>query len=185
MAPTFPSAESAENTDIPRFPAVILFDVNETLSDMSPMAQRFLDVGAPAQLAATWFATLLRDGFALTAAGAIAPFAQLGIGALRANLHGVLPHRAIDEAVAHIMEGFGKLPVHKDVIDGIPILAALDTRLVTLSNGATTVAQSLFERAGIGEHFEQLLSAEDAGVWNRHQAPTLTQLSNAASNRVT
>ena len=37
----------------------MLFDVNETLSDMSPIGQRFVDVGAPAHLAATWFAALL------------------------------------------------------------------------------------------------------------------------------
>jgi 2-haloacid dehalogenase len=47
----------------------MVFDVNETLSDMSPMAQRFSDVGAAAHQAATWFATLLRDGFALTVTG--------------------------------------------------------------------------------------------------------------------
>ena len=32
-------------------PSIILFDVNETLSDMSPMGQRFVDVGAPALVA--------------------------------------------------------------------------------------------------------------------------------------
>ena len=53
--------------DGPRRPALLVFDVNETLSDMSPMGQRFEDVGAPAHLATTWFAGLLRDGFALTA----------------------------------------------------------------------------------------------------------------------
>jgi len=63
-------------------PSVIVFDVNETLSDISPMTQRFADVGAPEHLARLWFATLLRDGFALTAAGASRPFAELGVGAL-------------------------------------------------------------------------------------------------------
>jgi hypothetical protein len=40
-------------------PSVIVFDVNETLSDMSPMAGRFADIGAPEHLAKLWFATLL------------------------------------------------------------------------------------------------------------------------------
>jgi 2-haloacid dehalogenase len=148
-----------------RLPAVILFDVNETLSDMSPMAERFVEVGAPAQLAATWFAALLRDGFALAAAGGTAPFAQLGVGVLRASLEGLPLHRSIDEAIEHIMGGFDELSVHGDVRDGIRALSALDTRLVTMSNGAPAVAQRLFERAGISEHFERLLSVESAGVW--------------------
>ncbi len=63
------------------------------------------------------------------------------------------------------MGGFDELTVHPDVLDGIPALAALPTRLVTLSNGAATVARRLFERAGIGEHFERLLTVEDAGIW--------------------
>ena len=32
-------------------PSVIVFDVNETLSDLEPMAQRFTDIGLHAQLA--------------------------------------------------------------------------------------------------------------------------------------
>ncbi|WP_251042171.1 hypothetical protein [Arthrobacter sp. ISL-30] len=59
-------------------PSVIVFDVNETLSDMSPMAARFTEVGAPDHLAKLWFAALLRDGFALTAAGGNGSFAEIG-----------------------------------------------------------------------------------------------------------
>ncbi len=59
-------------------PSVIVFDVNETLSDMAPMGQRFADVGADPRLARLWFAALLRDGFALTVAGAREDFAVLG-----------------------------------------------------------------------------------------------------------
>ncbi len=165
MDTTIPTSEGPVSIDGPRLPAVTLFDVNETLSDMSPLAKRFVDVGAPAHLAATWFAALLRDGFALTAAGSTAPFAQLGIGVLRAALDGPPLNRTVDEAIEHIMGGFDELSVHNDVQDGIPALAALNTRLVTLSNGAVSVAQRLFERAGIGQHFERLLSVEDAGIW--------------------
>lgn len=50
-------------------PGVIVFDVNETLSDMTPMAGRFTEVGAPGLFATVWFTALLRDGFALAASG--------------------------------------------------------------------------------------------------------------------
>lgn len=89
-------------------PSVIVFDVNETLSDMAPLADRFTEIGAPAALMQTWFAALLRDGFALTAAGANPRFAEVGKGVLR----GLLPsadglNRDVDEAVHHVMGGFG------------------------------------------------------------------------------
>jgi 2-haloacid dehalogenase len=40
--------------------------------------------------------------------------------------------------------------------------------LVTLSNGSTTVAHGLLERAGLLDHFERLLSVEDARAWKPH-----------------
>ncbi|KGH45338.1 hypothetical protein IN07_18015 [Modestobacter caceresii] len=146
-------------------PSVIVFDVNETLSDMSPMAQRFEDVGAPAQLAKLWFATLLRDGFALTAAGASHPFAELAVDALRTVLYGVDLERDTDAAVDHVMSGFTELTVHPDVPDGIRTLRASGQRLVTLTNGSTQVSERLLTDAGIRGQFEALLSVEDAGIW--------------------
>ncbi len=151
--------------DGPRRPTLLVFDVNETLSDMSPMGQRFEDVGAPAHLAKTWFAGLLRDGFALTAVNASEPFARLAAEALRTSLHGLSLKREPEEAVEHIMAGFAGLGVHADVPDGIRALSGLGIRLVTLSNGAASVAAGLFDRAGIRDNFEALLSVEQAGTW--------------------
>jgi len=144
---------------------VVLFDVNETLSDMAPMATRFQDVGAPPALAATWFASLLRDGFALTAAGASAPFAVIGAEVLRTLLPAYQLNRSLDEAVEHVLSGFGALPVHPDVPEGLRALVTGGQRLVTLSNGAAAVAEGLLERAGLTRYVERLLSVEDAGAW--------------------
>ena len=129
------------------------------------MARRFEDVGAPAHLATSWFAGLLRDGFALTAVHASESFAHIAAESLRVGLHGLPLDRGVAEAVSHIMEGFAGLSVHADVPDGIKALRGCAIRLVTLSNGSSSVAQALFERAGIGQHFEQLLTVDDAGRW--------------------
>lgn len=51
-------------------PRLLLFDVNETLSDLEPLRKRFEQVGASGRLLEVWFASTLRNGFALTAAGA-------------------------------------------------------------------------------------------------------------------
>lgn len=146
-------------------PSLLIFDVNETLSDMSPMGQRFKDVGAPAHLAQTWFAGLLRDGFALTAVGVNEPFASIAAEALRVILDGQPLNRSTEDAVQHVMEGFAGLPVHGDVPQGIRALADAGIRLVSLSNGSTSLAEGLFERAGIRSRFEALLSVEDAAFW--------------------
>jgi 2-haloacid dehalogenase len=144
---------------------VVVFDVNETLSDMSPMAHRFVEVGAEPGLAQTWFASLLRDGFALTAAGATERFAALARECLVALLAEVYLDRDVDDAVEHILAGFSSLHVHSDVPGGVVALADSGLRLVTLTNGASAVADGLLKRAGVRGSFEALLSVEDAGVW--------------------
>ena len=45
----------------------VLFDVNGTLSDLSPLRARLAEVGASGDLLPAWFAGVLRDGFALAA----------------------------------------------------------------------------------------------------------------------
>ena len=67
-------------------PTLIVLDVNETLSDMSPLESAFEDVGAPRAAAPLWFATTLRDGFALGMAGHNAPFLELAKDVLRTVL---------------------------------------------------------------------------------------------------
>ena len=159
------SADQPGSPDGSRRPALLVFDVNETLSDMAPMGQRFEDVGAPAHLAKTWFSAVLRDGFALAAAGASEPFARIAEEALRVNLHGLALTRDTEHAVEHVMAGFAALSVHADVPDGVTALHDLGLRMVTLSNGSASVAEALFDRAGVRGAFEALLSVEQAGIW--------------------
>lgn len=145
--------------------AVIVFDVNETLSDLAPMGQRFADVGADSALARLWFTSVLREGFALAAAGSSQPFAAVAEGVLRTLLAGTDLDRDLDASVDHVLTGFAALSMHPDVPDGVRALHAAGHRLVTLSNGSTGVAEQLLGRAGLRGAFEALLSVDDAGVW--------------------
>jgi 2-haloacid dehalogenase len=159
------SSDHPVSPDGPRRPRLLVFDVNETLSDMAPLSSRFEDVGAPAHLAKQWFAELLRDGFALTVSGDIESFATLGAEALRIRLHGQPLDRPLDAAVDHVMQKFSELGVHPDVVEGVRALSDLRIRLVTLSNGSTAVADALLQGAGVRDRFERLLTVEGAGVW--------------------
>ena len=148
-------------------PEVIVFDVNETLSDMSPMGRRFADAGAPEALAKLWFATLLREGFALAAAGDAAPFGEIGAEVLTGLLGGAgVPDPA--DTARRLAASVADLPLHPDVPDGIQALRTAGHRLVTLTNGPAHVAQKLFGAAGIRDEFEALLSVEDAPAWKPH-----------------
>ena len=146
-------------------PTVIAFDVNETLSDLSPLGARFVEVGASASAAPLWFAAVLRDGFALTAAGENPPFAGVAREVLLSQLSQSVLNRSVEEAARHVMDGFFSLELHADVASGIDRLHEDGFRLVTLSNGATAVAERLLTAGTIRDRFERLLSVEDAGAW--------------------
>lgn len=146
-------------------PRVVVFDVNETLSDLAPLAQRFASLGLPASLAPTWFAQVLRDGFALAAAGGSATFSTIAEAVLLDLFARQAPNRDVGASVQHVLGGFASLKVHPDVPGGVMALSAAGLRLVTLTNGATSVADGLLARAGVRDRFERLLSVEDAGAW--------------------
>ncbi|MGE0026358.1 MAG: haloacid dehalogenase type II [Thermoleophilia bacterium] len=149
----------------PDRPEVLAFDVNETLSDMEPLALRLADVGLEGHALPAWFASVLRDGFALAVSGASAPFAAVAQEVLRGMLPATRPGRALDDDVAHVMDGFAALSVHPDVATGLRGLADDGYRVVTLSNGSASVAERLLEGAGVRDRVEAVLSVEDVGVW--------------------
>lgn len=146
-------------------PKVIVFDVNETLSDMSTLSRSFEEVGASGHVATFWFAQVLRDGFALTSTGDSVQFAAIDASLLDATLDPVELTRPLDEVKKALLGAFAGLPLHPDVAPGLRDLAAAGSRLVTLSNGAATVAASLLKTAGVDGLFERLLSVDDAPVW--------------------
>lgn len=153
-----PDPDSSLDVDL------VVLDVNETLSDLRPLQQAFTDVGLPSHLSRLWFASVLRDGFALTIGGGRPRFADLGGDALRALLVEHHLDGDTDAAVRRVLEVFLDLDTHPDVPDGLRRLAG-GRRVVTMSNGAARVAERLLERAGVRDTVEKVLSVDDAGTW--------------------
>ncbi|GAA4282803.1 haloacid dehalogenase type II [Brevibacterium daeguense] len=144
-------------------PEVIVFDVNETVSDMRPLGRAFTEAGVPGHLARTWFAGILRDGFAASAAGDNVGFAEIARDSL-GRLLGENDPADPGAALERIMAVFTNLAVHPDIVPGVEALAELAEQ-VTLSNGPASVAEGLLGSAGIRHHFSRLLSVEDAPAW--------------------
>ena len=83
----------------------LVLDVNETLSDMAPLGGVLGEHGAPAELAQTWFASVLRDGFALSIRRQAPPFLQLAREDLRRCLTDVAGLDAeVDDVVDDVVD---------------------------------------------------------------------------------
>jgi 2-haloacid dehalogenase len=155
-------------------PTLVLFDVNETLSDLEPLRRRFEQVGAQGQLLEVWFASTLRDGFALTAAGAYADFRAVALGVLRGLFSEVETlQRDPDDAAEHVLAGFAELDVHPDVAEAMHRLADAGVRMATLTNGAADVAGKLLERAGLADLVERRISVDEVRRWKPAREPYL------------
>ncbi|CAA9373483.1 MAG: Putative FMN hydrolase; 5-Amino-6-(5'-phosphoribitylamino)uracil phosphatase [uncultured Propionibacteriaceae bacterium] len=151
---------------MPLRPEVLVLDVNETLSDLEPLRLRFEQVGLPAHALDAWFAATLRDGFALTAAGSYAPFRDVASDVLRTLLaiHRVDHAGAVDQVLA----GFTELPPHADVGPGLRRIHDQGVRLVTLTNGATSVSDRMLSDAGVLPVLEHRLSVDEPQRWKPH-----------------
>ena len=148
--------------------SILVLDVNETLSDMAPLGGVLERHGVPSGLAATWFASVLRDGFALSVHREAPPFAELGGQVLRRLLVDHPSATDPDQVVEEVLAAVQQLDVHPDVPDGLRALAADGHRLVTFTNGSTATADGLLRRAGVRDLVDPLLSVEELQVWKPH-----------------
>jgi 2-haloacid dehalogenase len=145
---------------------VLVFDINETLSDLTPLRARFEDVGAPGHLLPTWFAGVLRDGFALTAAGGYADFTDVARDGVRAVLSGLAGWAGDGEAAArHILDGFANLEVHPDVPDGLRKLSEAGYRLTAMTNGSVALTERLLDKAGVLDRFDVVSDVRGPRCW--------------------
>jgi 2-haloacid dehalogenase len=144
-------------------PRVVLFDVNETLTDLEALRPRLEAAGADPRLLELWFASTLRDGIALAAAGAYARFSDLAAAAL-ARL-------APDADAAAAAEGLSDPQPQGDVAPGLQALAGAGFRIATLSNGSADTAAIVLERAGVAQLVERNLSVEAVERWKPAPEP--------------
>ena len=149
-------------------PKVILFDVNETLLDLTPVKESVgKALGGRPELAPLWFTTLLQYSLVTTVADHYLDFGEVGAACLRmvAKNHGVeLSEDAAKEALAPIRS----LPPHPDVIPTLGRLRDANYRLFTLTNSAKAALADQMKHAGLTDYFEALLSVEDVGKYKPH-----------------
>jgi len=141
-------------------PKVLLFDVNETLLDLTAMKESVtLSLGGRDDLLALWFTTLLHYSLVETTAGQYHNFDVIGAGVLRMigrNYGIVLSEGEARAAVAPMRS----LPPHEDVAPALASLRDAGFRMVTLTNSSNAMVKSQVGNAGLSEFFEELLSVE-------------------------
>ncbi|PCM45997.1 haloacid dehalogenase type II [Marinobacter sp. ANT_B65] len=144
------------------FPSIIVFDVNETLLDITTLEPLFDRIFGDPGVLREWFAQLVLYSQAMTLAQLYTPFGELGIGALKmtASIHGV---GISDEDVAELKERMSSMPAHQDVVPALTRLQNAGFRMVTLTNSASAATPTPLEQAGISHFFEKNFNVSTVG----------------------
>jgi 2-haloacid dehalogenase len=142
-------------------PAVVAFDVIETLMSLEPLRERLTAIGQPPHLLEAWYTRTLRDGMALSATGDYAPFTDIGEAALR----GLTSYTISDEQVARFMAAFAELPAFPDALPAMTALTQAGVRVACLTNGSEHLTSSFVNRAGLGPLVDRVISAGEVYRW--------------------
>ncbi|HEU4916425.1 MAG TPA: haloacid dehalogenase type II [Acidimicrobiia bacterium] len=143
-------------------PELLVFDVNETLLDMSPLRIDFEDVFGTGDAMGEWFARLLHGSLVANHLEDYRAFGVIGVEALLlvAERRGI----ALDEATAtEIVTRLAILPAHLDVIPALERLLDAGFRTAALTNGSTKAANVQIENAGLHTFIQRVVSVEEVG----------------------
>jgi 2-haloacid dehalogenase len=142
-------------------PAVVAFDVIETLMSIEPLRERLTAAGQPPHLLEAWYTRTLRDGMALSATGDYVAFTDVAESALR----GLTNYSLSDEQVAQIMAGFTELPAFPDAVPAITALTEAGVRVACLTNGSAYLASSFVNRSGLGALVDRVITVGEVFRW--------------------
>lgn len=138
---------------------VIVFDVNETLLDLSGLDPHFVHTFGDSAVRREWFAQMIQSALVSTLLGPYKTFGACAASALdmTAARHDVLLTTEERDA---ILRGIRHLQAHPDVHESLQRLRSAGLRLATLTNSTQEVANAQLQHAGIRHYFEQALSAD-------------------------
>jgi 2-haloacid dehalogenase len=138
---------------------LIVFDVNETLLDLTTVSPTFERIFREKDAMRLWFANLILYSASLTLAGSYVPFTDIGSAVMKmlADTRGI----KISEAdKKELVERFSTMPPYPEVPSGLGKLREAGFRLFTLTDNLLEVQTRQLEHGGILGHFERRFSAD-------------------------
>ena len=138
---------------------LLIFDVNETLLDLSALDREFERVFGNPSIRSSWFAQVLQNSLVATITGKYDDFGKIAGVALdmTAQRQGI---ELLPEDRSAILSGIRSLPAHGDAGTGLKQLKEAGFRLFTLTNSPPQVVEAQLKNAGLSEYFENSFSVD-------------------------
>lgn len=140
-------------------PSIMVFDVNETLLDITTLEPLFDRIFGDRLVLREWFAQLVLYSQTMTLSGLYTSFGELGVGTLR-MIAEIRQINITNGDIAELKERMGTMPAHPDAEPALNRLREAGFRLVTLTNSANGASPVPLEKAGLNQFFERNFSIE-------------------------
>jgi 2-haloacid dehalogenase len=140
----------------------ILFDINETVLDLSSLKPKFRAAFGDEAVTATWFSMLLHTSTVCVLTDIKTDFATLA-GVM---LDTIAERRGVELSGVmrdEILGGFSSLPPHVDIKPALTRLRSAGYRAVAFTNSSLTLVSSQIDNAGLTDYYDEIVSVEETG----------------------
>lgn len=140
----------------------ILFDINETVLDLSALKPKFKSGFGDEKIVSTWFSMLLHSSTVCSLTEVRSDFATLSkimLQAIAAKLDVTLT----DQVCSDILATFANLPAHSDIKPALQKLRRAGFRTIAFSNSSQQLITTQIHNAGLNDYFDDIVSVEDSG----------------------
>lgn len=145
-------------------PKVVAFDVVETLFPLGPIRPKFQALGLPPGALEIWFAQLLRNAFALDVSGIYKPFGEVARSTLEV-LVARWDRREAFSAIGETLSALSELPSREEARPAFEMLRQGGVRIFALTNGSADTTKKLFQRSGLADLVERIISIDEMRRW--------------------
>lgn len=139
-----------------------LFDINETVLNLSSLQPKFTTAFDDDKALSLWFSQLLHASTVCIATKVKSDFSTLASTMLDV-IAGRLGVSLTAEVKTNLLSGFGCLPPHEDIKPALIKLKDKGFRLVAFSNSSNDLIATQIKNSGLSELFDEIVSVETTG----------------------
>lgn len=138
----------------------ILFDINETVLDLSSLKPKFERLFGDATLTSVWFTSLLHNSTVCILTGIKTGFADLA-GIMLDNLAAKQCVTLSADQRADVLATLASLKPHNDIRPAMETLNDTGYRCVAFSNSSSNLIEKQIRSSGLGDLFHEIISVEE------------------------
>lgn len=148
-------------------PKALIFDVNETLLDLSHVQKDFQEIFGEEYAFKYWFSLLLQYSLVDTVTGHYHDFKEIGEAVLKMTEEFFGKSLSTSQKEA-IQQQLAQLPPHPEVEAGLARVKEAGFQLYALTNSEKKTLDNHMKRTGLGKYFEKTWTVDELKLYKPH-----------------